>query len=82
MAKEESIALLKEKAALGDARTALPALVREILKKRPAPVTKEPRSVRIPRRITTDRELGELINRLQAVRDEMDRISEIEITLE
>ncbi len=82
VAKEESIALLKEKAALGDARTALPALVREILKKRPAPVTKEPRSVRIPRRITTDRELGELINRLQAVRDEMDRISEIEITLE
>ena len=65
------------------ANNELPEQVKTILRERPVPKVKTPRLLRVNRKLTTVGEISDLIEKLQALKDEMDScISEIEVILQ
>lgn len=77
-----TVELLRIKSELSDSIGEVNDEVRRILQQRPVPKEKRPRKVSIAHRVTTMEELDQLINTLLRLKEEMDYISEIEVTVQ
>ena len=64
------------------AHTKLETQIEKILQDRPVPKVKTVRSIRVDRKITTVKQIADLIAELQALKAEMGSISEIEVTVQ